>query len=153
MTKRIPASELRAVMEKALRKPRVDREGPIHIACLNYLRFVLPGAEINHSPNELDLGGDRRSKAIAQAKAKAKGMAPGWPDIEVLWRGKFWCFEVKAPGGKPTQEQIERGAGIVRNGGRWAVVTSVDDVRRCVSLWMAQDDAEAVSVPITGVIT
>lgn len=149
MTERIKAAAI--TQGTAFPRRRQDREGPIHIACLNYLRLALPGAEIHHSANELDLGGDRKAKAIAQAKAKAKGMAPGWPDIEVLWRGHFWFFEVKPPGQKPSAQQIERGKGIVRNGGRWAVVTSIGEVKSCVAAWRA-DVADTAMVPIRGVV-
>lgn len=150
MTARIPASELRAIMEKALKPKRVDREGPIHDACLRFLQLSLPGAAIHHSANELDLGGDRRAKAIAQAKAKKKGMRPGWPDIEVLWRGQFWTFEVKAEDGRVSTDQERCGADIIANGGRWAVVRSVDDVRRYVALWMAEMPEPVAMVELRG---
>lgn len=114
-----------------------DREGPIHEQCLHYLRIALPGAVIHHSANELELAGDSTSKAIAQAKAKRKGMLPGWPDLEILYRGQFWAFEIKAPGGRLSDAQVAVGAAIEANGGRWAVVSSADDVARCLSLWMA----------------
>lgn len=115
-----------------------DLEGPVHVACLNYLRLVLPGAAIHHSPNELDLGGDPKAKAIAQSKAKARGMRPGWPDIEVIWRGQFWTFEVKAGRNQPTKEQIACGEAIIAAGGRWAVVRSVDDVMALVLQWQTE---------------
>lgn len=152
MTSRIPASQLRAIMAKAIKGQRVDREGPIHQACLDYLRLSLSGAAIHHSANELDLGGDPKAKAIAQAKAKAKGMRPGWPDIEVIWRGQFWAFEVKSENGRVTKEQRECGEAIIANGGRWAVVRSVDDVRRCVGLWMAEMPEPVAMVELRGPI-
>ena len=36
---------------------RVDRERPIHLAVLHYLRLKFPGCVIHHSPNELALKG------------------------------------------------------------------------------------------------
>lgn len=134
---RIRAAHLRDLMAKnRTARPRADRERPVHLACLHYLQVALPGAVIHHSANELELGGDAKAKAIAQAKAKALGMRPGWPDIEVLWHGQFWTFEVKADDNGPTKEQRECGADIVAQGGRWAVVRSVDDVRACLDEWM-----------------
>jgi hypothetical protein len=118
---------------------RTDREGPIHMACLHYLQLALSGAAIHHSANEMDIGGDPRAKAIAQSKAKAKGMRPGWPDIEVIWRGHFWTFEVKAEGNYATKQQRECGADIEKNGGKWAVVRSVDDVAECLREWRGDD--------------
>lgn len=123
------------------------------MACLNYLRLVLPGAAIHHSANELDLAGDGKAKAIAQRKAKEKGMRPGWPDLEVIWRGQFWAFEVKAEGNKPTPEQIACGEDIRANGGRWAVVYGVDDVQRCLSAWMAEAALDPPRrIPLRGTI-
>lgn len=81
MTDRISAAEFRA----AYAAKRRDVEGPIHKAILDYLRLVLPGAVIHHSANEMDLHADPKSKAIAQSKAKALGMLPGFPDLLVLW--------------------------------------------------------------------
>ena len=114
------------------------REAPIHKAILRYLSYALPGAWIMHPANELAMGGDRRAKAIAQAKAKSLGMLPGAPDIIALWHGNLWAFEVKAPGNYPTDTQKTVGAHIERMGGRWAVVRSVDEAAACVAAWMEQ---------------
>ena len=65
------------------------------------------------------------------------GMLPGWPDLIVLWRGQFWSFEVKAPGNYPTLKQKQVGEAIEAQGGRWAVVRSVDDAEACVTEWKA----------------
>jgi len=150
MTERITAADFNAAQAKQ-RKPRVDREGPIHLACLHCLQWKLPGAAIHHSANELDLGGDPKAKAIAQGKAKARGMRPGWPDIEVIWRGHFWTFEVKSETGRVSPEQRDCGADIIANGGRWAVVRSVDDVKRCIAAWQA--DGAIVDAPFAGIVT
>ena len=61
-----------------------DREGPIHKAILHYLRAQFPSALIFHPANELNLRADPKTKAIAQARAKALGMLPGAPDIVML---------------------------------------------------------------------
>lgn len=116
------------------RRARRDVEGPIHRAVLQYLRLVLRGAVIHHSPNEVDLSGAAVARAIA--KAKSKGMLTGFPDILVIWAGQVWAFEVKAPGNKPTAEQARVGADIVSQGGKWAVVRSVDEAAAYVAQWM-----------------
>ena len=46
---------------------------------------------------------------------------------------------------------IERGKGIVRNGGRWAVVSSIDEIKSCVAAWRA-NGADIELVPVRGVI-
>lgn len=126
-----------------------DREGPIHRAVLDYLRYALPGAWIMHPANELNLGGDRRSNAIAQARAKSLGMAPGAPDILALWHGNLWAFEVKSATGRVSEAQAAVGAHIERMGGRWAVVRSVDDAAACVAAWMGEA-RQSVAVPMRG---
>lgn len=126
-------------------RKKQDREGPVHKSILEYLRYALPGALIHHSPNELDLGngdGDesdkqrrRQAKAIAQNKAKSKGMMPGFPDLMVLWRGRFLAIEVKAGSNRADPQQEDVGALIEKNGGRWAVAWDLDDAQRVVRAW------------------
>lgn len=128
-----------------------DIEGPIHKAILRYLAYAMPGAWLMHPANELALGGDRRSKAIAQAKAKSLGMLPGAPDIIALWHGNLWAFEVKAPGNYPTETQRECGEHIERMGGRWAVVRSVDQAAEKVAAWM-HEAPRAATVEIRGTV-
>ena len=107
----------------------IDHEGPIHRAILQYLRMQYPRALIFHPANELGMGGNPKSKAIAQAKDKRLGMLPGAPDIMMLFDGLFYGFEIKAAKGKVSDAQSQVGAVISRNGGRWAVVRSIGDVQ------------------------
>ena len=112
---------------------RIDHEGPIHRACISYLKDKLPSAVVHHSPNEIPLAGRNVAKAIA--KAKWNGMVPGFPDIIVFYNGRSFSFEVKAPKGavQDTQEQV--GALLQANGTPWAIVRSKDDVRACLAEW------------------
>jgi hypothetical protein len=113
----------------------VDREGPIHRSILAYLRREYPAALIHHSRNEMNLKASPKSKAIAQSKAKAMGMLTGFPDLMMLNNGSFWAFEVKAKGNYASDKQKAVGALIEANGGKWAVVRSIDDVKGCISEW------------------
>ena len=112
---------------------RIDREGPIHRSVLSYLRHVLPGAVIHHSANERRMRGRHAARDIANAKNN--GMLVGFPDILVLWNGSLMCFEVKAPGGYPSEAQKAVGAQIQEQGGFWAVVRGIDDVQGFLSAW------------------
>lgn len=114
---------------------KVDHESPVHRACLQYLETVLPGAIIHHSANELNLRGDKVSKAIAQNKAKAMGMKPGYPDLIAHYRGWTLGFEVKAEGGRmsPTQKAMQ--AQFEAQGIPYAVVRSIEDVREALIGW------------------
>lgn len=63
----------------------------------------LKGIPIYHIPNEA-----RRSPVTA-ARLKAEGLRPGVPDLCIpVARGRYHSLyiEMKAPGGKPTEEQV-----------------------------------------------
>ena len=112
---------------------RRDVEGPIHRSILHWLRLVLPGALIHHSANEINISGDRVMREIG--KAKALGMAKGWPDIEVLTADGPLFLEVKAPGREPSEDQSAIHAKMRRLGYRVAVVRGIEDVRAALAEW------------------
>ena len=70
------------------------------------------------------------------AKARQLGTTKGWPDIEMLYQGRFWTFEVKAKGNYATPDQKACGALIEAAGGRWTVVRSIDDVQAAIEVWL-----------------
>lgn len=98
----------------------------IHKQILGYLRAVYPGALIFHPANEGNRGGIKGIKD--GARNKAMGQLAGVPDIIMLSDGQFYGFEVKAPKNYPSASQKTVGALIEVNGGKWAVVRSVEDV-------------------------
>lgn len=113
---------------------RRDVEGPIHRAILTYLRLTLPKAVVHHSANEVSLSGPAVARAIA--KAKWNGMLVGFPDILVIALGAPpMTFEVKAPGGHPSDAQKAVGAALQAAGARWAVVYGIGDVTACLQEW------------------
>ena len=112
---------------------RVDRERPIHLAVLHYLRLKFPGCVIHHSPNELALKG--REVAMQIAKAKHFGMAVGFPDLVAFTSHGALFFEVKAEGNYLTPEQKAVGEKLTAAGFRHAVVRSVDDVDEALEAW------------------
>lgn len=118
---------------------RADVEGPIHRAILQYLALAMPGAMIHHSPNGITI--DQSTPDIARAvkralsKAAWNGTRPGWPDIEVGWRGEMLFFEVKSPTGTISAEQVEVLAGLRRQGFKCAVVRSVSDAQAHLTSW------------------
>lgn len=108
----------------------------MHVACLQYLRAVMPRALIHHSANELNMGGDRVRNARVQARSKRLGMMPGWPDLVVLTPSDgVIFFEVKAPGGSLSPDQRAMRETIERLGYPYAVVRSVEDVRAALAGW------------------
>lgn len=131
---------------------RVDREGPIHIAILGYLRQVLPDAEIHHSAGESHIKG--RGAMLATVKKKRMGMVPGWPDLTVFpfsTLGPFF-LEVKAEGGRVEKTQAECHARLRRLGYRVAVVRSIDDVRETLQGWNIATIENTANIPMRGSI-
>lgn len=131
MTERMTAAELHAAQSWGRRKGQPERV--IHEAVLGFLSTAFPDAVIHHSPNEVDIRGEEAARTIV--KARRMGTVKGWPDIEMICRGAFWTFEVKAPGNQASDDQKACGARIIAAGGRWAVVRSIDDVAECVEEW------------------
>jgi hypothetical protein len=114
--------------------PRQDREGPIHKAILQLLDLCLPGDAIyHHSPNELDMAGPEAARQIA--KARKLGTKAGWTDIEIVWQGRFYGIEVKAPGGRLSQAQADIHAAMRRAGAEVAIVSSVTEMREVLNQW------------------
>lgn len=105
-------------------------EDQIHIAILEWLRAVLPGALVVHVPN-----GGRRGKREA-GLFKRLGVVAGIPDLIVFMDGAFvFALEVKAPRGvvSKAQESIHT---LMRSlGFHVAVVRSIDDARVALAEW------------------
>ncbi len=79
---------------------RKHPEDSLHIAVAQFLDAALPHdacwTTVEH--------GGKRTKAEA-GKLKAKGLKPGWPDVQIVYRQRLICFELKASGGTLSPEQ------------------------------------------------
>jgi hypothetical protein len=115
----------------------VDRESPVQRAVVQYLRQVLPPECIVHfAKGEIKRGG--KTFMIEQAKAKAMGAMPGFPDLVVLPYASAGgaCFmEIKAEGNYASKSQKAMHEQLRALGYRVAVVRSVEDARECLREW------------------
>jgi hypothetical protein len=109
----------------------VDREGPIHRACIDFLESVLPGAVVHHSPNEIPIAGKNIARAIA--KAKWNGMKPGYPDIICHYADRTMLFEVKAEGNYQDKNQKAMAEKLEAQGIPYFVVRSQEDVAEALA--------------------
>ena len=134
MTERMTAADLHKVQGG---RKHVDREGPHHKAILDYALQVLPRrALIHHSPNENNMAGDRKARMIAIARAKALGMQPGWPDLEIMLDGRGYFLEIKPPGNAAlSEDQIATHSRLLQEGCKVQMVTSIDGARRAFKEW------------------
>lgn len=135
MTPRMTAADLQAYYRnQGDTRPRQDREGPVHRSILQLLDLSLPGDAIyHHSPNELDMAGAEAAKQIA--KARKLGTKAGWTDIEIVWQGRFYGVEIKAPGGRVSAVQAEMHDALRRAGASVAVVSSVKEMEDTLLSW------------------
>lgn len=106
-------------------------ESQIHDAICEFLAWHR--LLFHHSPNELDMAGEKAARAVA--KAKRKGMRPGWGDFEIIRGGKFYMLEVKTDRGRQTKKQEEIERLVIQNGGHYRVVRSVTDVEQALKEW------------------
>lgn len=132
MSERITAAEYNKTKPK---KPRVDREGPIHRDILGYLRDVFPHGIVHHCKNEIKKRGWSIAKELAQAKVD--GVVTGFPDLMVIPYAHVqpMFFEVKAEGNYLSPAQKEVHARMKALGQRVAVVRSIDDTREALHEW------------------
>jgi len=129
---------------------RVDRETPVQIAIVEYLRRVLPPDTIvHHARGEINRGGASFMRELA--KAKRKGALPGFPDLVVLTYQGALFFEVKAEGNYADKNQKAMHESMKSMGYRVAVVRSIDDVQECLAEWGI--GTRVVDVPLRGVVT
>jgi len=145
MDDRMTAAELRAFhlgqgkicdadLSPPLKQKRRKLEEPIHLAIVELLMLALPiGAVFHHSPNELDMKGDKAARMIA--KAKAMGMRPGFPDIVIFYAQRSYFIEIKAPNGNLSEDQKELRTELMVQGFNYAVCYSVDDAAQALKSW------------------
>ena len=139
---------------------KVDREGPIQKAVVEYLKRQYPTALIFSVPNELasKAGGGKTTQARqniirnVQAQAKRMGMLPGMADVCMLLGGRFYAFEVKAKGNYQQDNQKDAQALVEGNGGIYAVVRSIDDVKGVLDAHEPRTLADIVNLPVMGSI-
>jgi hypothetical protein len=125
--------------DAAKKRARVDREGPVHIAILDYLRASLPhGWLVKHTPN--------KPRSLQQGRReKRMGAVAGWPDLDIIGPADFppslWFMEVKPPKevgvktAQPSEDQLNCHDKLQDLGHPVAVVRSVEDARKAVSDW------------------
>lgn len=104
-------------------------EDAIQEAIVNYLRAVLAKKIVLSIPNE-----GKRSPASA-ARLRRMGMRKGAPDLLLVIGGKAFFFEVKSAKGRVRDEQFDFQVDADIAGAGWAIVRSIDDVRRALAHW------------------
>ena len=96
-----------------------------------------PGLVAWHTPNGMKLGGKRNLKGIAIQGARLKGLGvrAGVADIIAVHAGKIYALELKAPGGRATESQLEFITDIGRAGGFTCVAEGLDHAIAVLERW------------------
>lgn len=109
-------------------------EQAIHKAVIKHLKSrAAPGVVYWHTANNIPMGG--KHAARLGGLMKAMGVRAGVSDIVALHNGEFFALELKAPGGRPTESQLEFLAAVNRAGGYGVVAESFDAAILCLEHW------------------
>lgn len=93
----------------------------------------VPGLLWWHTPNGARLRGRRGH--VQGAIAKGLGVRAGVSDICALLGGKFFALELKAPGGRPTEEQLKFIDAVREQGGSVCVAEGLTEALRAIETW------------------
>jgi hypothetical protein len=114
-------------------------EEALQAAAMDYLDRALPlDAVAHHSPGE-----GKRSKR-AQGLLKRSGYKRGWPDIEIIWKGRSYFIEMKTPTGVVTPDQRLMHSRLLRCGAVGVVV--------CRSVPAVEQELRAFGIPVRGTV-
>lgn len=145
MTDRMTAAELRAkwgITDEAISKydaayrkgKKAAPEFQLNLATVQFLDLFLPRDAIyHHSPNELDMAGQDAARQIA--KARKMGTRKGWPDLEIIWRGRIYFIELKAGDNDLSQDQKDTRDALILAGSTVAVCRTVTHVEEALKTW------------------
>ena len=124
--RRLPtAEEVRGILKPYMKRARPKRQHPeanLHRAVAQYLTLALP---VDAVWTTFPAGGGGK---IRGGRLKAVGLRPGWPDVQILYRGKFYGPELKSRDGRRSPEQIACGNAIMDAGGYYEIIRSVDEL-------------------------
>ena len=109
---------------------RRNPETAIHCTIVQHLLLRgVKGLVFFHVPN-----GGFRNKSEA-ALLKAMGVHAGVSDLILVHGGKFFALELKAQGGRASEEQLRFIADIDREGAYTALATGVDAALATLETW------------------
>jgi len=97
----------------------------------------VPGLVFFHVPNGMRLGGKTNARGVPLQALRAKGLGvqPGVSDLILLHRGRFFALELKAPGGRPTEAQLEFASNVNAAGGLSCIASGLDAALLVLERW------------------
>ena len=113
-------------------------EQEIQRAVIQHLRQRgMPGIVYWHTPNGAFYGGKRNGKgmAIQGSIMSGLGVRAGVSDLIAVHSGKIFALELKAPGGRASDAQLQFISDIDRAGAFTALVESLDAALATLEAW------------------
>jgi hypothetical protein len=119
-------------------------ESEIQIQIVELLKTVLKGDVLWTFFPAGEAGGGRGGK-VRGARLKRMGLHPGWPDLQFLYKGRYFGMEVKTKTGRLSQSQRRMHSLLEEQGVSVAVVRSINDVLERCNEWKLLTRTAAVS--------
>src|SRR5258707_1119859 len=106
-------------------------ETKIHQAVVKHLNLRgVSGLVYWHAPM-----GIHAASKMQGALAKSLGARKGVSDLVLVHKSKIYCLELKAPGGRATEEQLLFIADMERQGAFTAIATGIDQALKTLEIW------------------
>jgi len=109
-------------------------ESEIQIQIVELLKTVLKGDVLWTFFPAGEAGGGRGGR-VRGARLKRMGLQPGWPDLQFLYKGRYYGMEVKTKTGRLSQSQRRMHSLMEDQGISVAVVRSINDVLERANEW------------------
>jgi hypothetical protein len=109
---------------------RKNPEREIHRAVVQHLTNRAKKSVVWFHPAN---GGSRN--IIEAVNLKRLGVRAGVSDLILFNTGEFFALELKAPGGRPTIEQMEFQSSFRNAGGHAVIAEGLDEAIGCLNLW------------------
>ena len=72
---------------------------------------------------------------VRGARLKRMGLVPGWPDIQIIYKGKYFGLEVKTLKGVLSPNQKVLHDSLEKQGAKVAIVRSIDEAIDQARVW------------------
>ena len=106
-------------------------EQAIHIAVAKHLRLRgMPGLVHFHCPM-----GAHYASRFQGAMMQALGARKGVSDFILVYKSRIYCLELKAPGGRATEEQLLFLDDMFRQGAVTAIANGIDQALATLERW------------------
>ena len=146
----IPAGWRKARQRKSLHQRfsvliepvKMTRPGPsefaLHCAVANFLNAVLlPEARLASTESDVawttfPAGGGGKARG---GKLKRLGLKAGWPDIQLVWRGRFYGIELKQAKGRLSTDQVSTHRKLCHAGAWIVTCRSIEEVGDALRAW------------------